>query len=115
MGRPGYVYVMRLWTHTDPEMCPYKIGKTTSPKIRASQLGIKMPFEMSIILLLPTNDMDQLERDLHDAYWTQRLNGEWFHLPRELMSELVARAGGSHEQCVCHYQCSICPHYENHK
>lgn len=111
MGQPGYIYVLRLWTNTDPLMCPYKIGRSKYPTVRQDQIGVKMPFDTTLILVMRVDDMDVAERNLHRQYGRWRLNGEWFQLTEETMSTLIQTAGGTGEQCVCWDYNPPCPFF----
>lgn len=89
MGRPGYIYVMRLHTSDNIYECPYKIGQSVNPTIRRSQLGIVMPYELSVVKWIPTDDMDEAESLMHEIYWDNRLQGEWFKFGEWELTQLV--------------------------
>jgi Meiotically up-regulated gene 113 len=89
MGRPGYIYVMRLHASDRWQDCPFKIGQSVNPEIRRSQLGIVMPYELSVVKWIPTNDMDWAEDILHDTYAQERLQGEWYRLDEDAITALL--------------------------
>lgn len=74
-----YVYIIR-----DVELTGlYKIGKSKSLNSRLYDFGVKLPFEFHIVHLIPCDDVDWLECDLHQKYSHKRLRGEWFNLSDE--------------------------------
>lgn len=87
--RPGYIYVMRLHQSRNVYECPCKIGQSVNPTARRRQLGIVMPYKLSILLSFPTDDMDEAERTLHATPVHFRLDGEWFMLDSFALSILV--------------------------
>ena len=58
----------------------YKIGATSNVKRRISEISTSIPFEISIITTITTDDMYKLEASLHDRFSEKRVNGEWFIL-----------------------------------
>lgn len=75
--KKGYVYLLQSPTSA------YKIGSTSNPADRIRTFGIQLPFEVEFIALIPTADMQTLERRLHNKYALKRINGEWFWLSAE--------------------------------
>lgn len=71
---PGYVYVVKSPTGA------YKIGKSKDPDNRLRTFSVKLPFEVEYVCVIPTDDMNGLERDLHSRFSDKRENGEWFNL-----------------------------------
>ncbi len=78
--QPGYIYLMRLDENLNPDMCAYKIGKSKSAQIRHKQLGILMPYPLTVVCTIAVEDMVWAESYLHSIFIQFRLNGEWFHL-----------------------------------
>lgn len=74
--KAGYVYLL----HHDGL---YKIGITTKLSRRLTQIGTKMPHEVTLIHSIKTDDIVGLETLLHERYATKRMNGEWFALCEE--------------------------------
>lgn len=109
MGQPGYVYVMRLDESTETLRCPHKIGLSKLPTIRQDQLGILMPYSVSLILVMKVDNMREAEQRLHRRYARSRLNGEWFRLTKIELAQLVLEAGGTGEGCVCWDYNPECP------
>lgn len=58
----------------------YKIGQTNDIKRRIGQISPKLPFEVEVLCVIPTNNAHKLEADLHNLYKEKRTNGEWFEL-----------------------------------
>lgn len=83
--RPGYIYVMRLHASPNAYECPMKIGQSVHPTARRGQLGIVMPYELSIILSFPADDMDKAEQYCHGALSKYHLQGEWFKLDKRVL------------------------------
>jgi hypothetical protein len=88
--RPGYIYVMRLHTSDNAYECPYKIGQSVRPSARQGQLGIVMPYQLSILHVFPADDMDAAEREMHTTPTDQRMQGEWFHFDRDYLETILA-------------------------
>ena len=78
MTQPGYIYLMRFDENTDPLMCAYKIGKSINPDTRNAQIGIVMPYDLTITHIVPTSDMTWAEDYIHWVFYTWHLRGEWF-------------------------------------
>jgi hypothetical protein len=71
----GYVYLLKM---VKGEY--YKIGRTAKPKKRMDRFDVKLPFEVECEHLIQTDNMYQLERELHQRFASKRTNGEWFAL-----------------------------------
>lgn len=69
----GYVYVLR-------SEYGYKIGRTKDVDKRKQSLGLKVPFTTEMIIVIQTDRMLDLEKDLHARFADKRINGEWFRL-----------------------------------
>ncbi len=76
----GVVYLLRAGAW-------YKIGKSTDPTSRYSQLAIQLPEKPELIHEIDTNDVHRLERYWHDHFSRRRANGEWFALTGEDVEE----------------------------
>ena len=70
-----------------------KIGRTKDPQQRFLDFGVKLPFEIGIIRVIPTLDAVRFERELHDKYAPKRKRGEWFELGDKEKLELLCMAG----------------------
>lgn len=75
--RPGFVYLLRA------DNGLVKIGKTGKITKRIYQLSIQLPYETELIHTIKTDDMDELERHLHEIFAAKRKRGEWFELSEE--------------------------------
>ena len=82
----GYVYLLQS------ETGHYKIGRTKNPKHRYKTFGTKLPFKVEFIALIKSDDMYQLERDLHSMYAPQRIDGEWFDLTSDNVERIKSLA-----------------------
>lgn len=76
-NRAGYIYILKA--HPPFESC-YKIGRTKYPDARIKAFGVKLPFEVDVLMMAKTNDCFELERLLHNLYDARRQGGEWFKL-----------------------------------
>ena len=75
-SRPGYVYLLRaIEPHNH-----YKIGRSSQPKKRIETLSVKLPYPIKPICLIKTDDMIELESNLHNMFDNKRVGGEWFQL-----------------------------------
>jgi hypothetical protein len=92
---PGAVYVFRGGSH-------YKVGASRDAERRLHMLRRSLPFPVTPVCTIDTDDMFLLERQLHRLYRSRGLhvNGEWFALsthdidalktiPSPLLSTLV--------------------------
>ena len=70
---PGFVYVLKGDRY-------YKIGRTIQLSKRLSQISPLLPFEVSMVGIIPAYDHHAAEAELHRMYADKRTNGEWFLL-----------------------------------
>ena len=89
LKKPGYVYVLRSPTGA------FKIGYTNNPSNRLRTFSVKLPFEVDYELLIKTDDMRDLEAELHDYFAEKAINGEWFALTADDLAELRKMDGVS--------------------
>lgn len=75
----GYIYLLRAIM---PDTS-YKIGYSSTPKERIESMGVKLPFPIKPLHLIPTNNVRHAEKYLHHLYAQKRLGGEWFQLSNE--------------------------------
>jgi hypothetical protein len=74
--KAGFVYVLQADSY-------YKIGLSTNVEKRVKQLSTLPPFDVALIHKIETEDMHQLESELHERFAEKRANGEWFELSEE--------------------------------
>lgn len=79
----GYIYLLKGPSNT------YKIGRTLDPKPRIEYLGVKLPFPITPVCVIPSDDYCHLEKHLHKRFESKRVNGEWFSLGTEEVNELI--------------------------
>lgn len=72
--RPGFVYLIQSPTGY------YKIGRTINPDNRLKTFTVKLPFEVEYVCVIKTENMFDLEKELHGYFQHKRVNGEWFDL-----------------------------------
>jgi hypothetical protein len=77
----GFVYVIHGGGY-------YKIGRTVDPYTRLTPMMARAPFPFEALLLIPTSNMAQTERELHRTYAAQRTRGEWFNLTDADIAEI---------------------------
>lgn len=75
LKKEGYVYVIKK---NDENIV--KIGMSKNYDERTKQITTKLYFEVETIKVFKTDDMESLEKHLHELYKDKRLNGEWFKL-----------------------------------
>lgn len=78
----GHVYLLRGTNST------YKIGKTRNLKKRMKHF-CGLPFEISLVHAIPSDDITSLEKEFHDRYSDRRVRGEWFKLQEEEVQEII--------------------------
>jgi hypothetical protein len=81
----GYVYLIG-----SRKFGWYKIGKSSRPSIRVSELGILLPFRIEIIAIWKSPNHHELEHSLHESHSKQRINGEWFSFSHNQLNSLIA-------------------------
>ncbi len=91
----GYIYVLRS------EAGHYKIGKAIDPFSRSKTIGTQHAYKIDLIYIALCLDYTRVERYLHQALSSYRMNGEWFDLPADKVEWLLyhdwiddARLGG---------------------
>lgn len=70
----------------------HKIGKTINLKERYKQIGLVLPFELTLLHSIQTNDIDALEAYWHNRFGDKHCNREWFSLTPEDVSEFKAHS-----------------------
>jgi hypothetical protein len=73
----GYVYFIG-----SPLFGWYKIGKSKTPEVRISDLGILLPFKIQVIGVWKTHNRHEAEKALHELYANSKINGEWFEFTK---------------------------------
>lgn len=73
VATPGYVYVIH-------SQYGYKIGKTVNLKTRTKLFEVKLPFPVKLEHYAWFDNYSVAERDFHEMFREQRLEGEWFDL-----------------------------------
>ena len=83
---PGYIYLIAS------EQGEYKIGRTRNVRDRYKMIRIHLPFPVSIVHIIKSDDYIKAEIALHARYAAKRLNGEWFRLSEEDVAQFKAIA-----------------------
>lgn len=72
----GYVYLIQA----DLPNSPCKIGRSVNVPNRLKTFGLKLPFDVEILHIIPCDDCHEAEHDLQEMYSGKQINGEWFEL-----------------------------------
>lgn len=83
IDKAGYIYVIRADTGH------YKIGRTNNVPNRMRLFAVKLPFDFKIIHHFPCLNMYEAEAELHKVFSGKRVNGEWFNLSEDDVSQLT--------------------------
>jgi Meiotically up-regulated gene 113 len=59
-----------------------KIGRSSNPQIRLTDMQIETPYDLELVGLLDGNGSE--EKRLHSAFSQFRKRGEWFHLTKQI-------------------------------
>lgn len=65
-----------------------KIGSTKKLDQRLMQFGVKLPFDIKIVHIIYCENGDTTEKLLHKHFGNKRLNGEWFSLNKNDLSDI---------------------------
>lgn len=83
----GYVYLLSEWSKDELN---YKIGITRgSVEKRIKSLQTGNPNEIVLVHKYQTKNYLKVEKWMHRKYAEYRLEGEWFNLTDELVSEFL--------------------------
>jgi hypothetical protein len=69
----GYIYLLYGGGY-------FKIGKTIDLSVRSRQISLHLPFEVTLIHSISTQDINEAEKYWHTKFKSKRLHGEWFSL-----------------------------------
>lgn len=78
MQKIGYIYLMRLEENLNPWKCAHKVGRSIDPEGRTRQLGIILPYNLTLLHSIWVEDVTKYERIMHEALHPWHLQGEWF-------------------------------------
>ncbi len=110
--KPGYVYLLRA------DGGKYKIGQSAKPLERMKSFT-SLPFGITLIHWIYTDDMNQYEHALHEAFKEKRIAPEWFSLSQsdvDLIRGILSKIGGlvtrldECEECGANGQQKNMPH-----
>lgn len=88
--RSGDVYLIRAKGTNR-----HKIGCTTNLESRLKSLRVKNPYELELIHSISSNDIEALEKSLHEQFAQYRTHSEWFELNEAAVMEFCSL---SHER-----------------
>ena len=69
----GYVYLIG-----NDRFHWFKIGKSKTPEVRVTNLGVLLPFKIKIFAVWKAENHHKMETALHEIHADARINGEWF-------------------------------------
>lgn len=69
----GYVYLIG-----NDRFHWFKIGKSKTPEIRVTNLGVLLPFKIKVFAIWKADNHHKMESALHEIHADARINGEWF-------------------------------------
>lgn len=81
----GFIYILEQRDYRW-----YKIGKTKNLSKRLPLLDIQLPFPVTTLHTIATDNMVFAEAYLHKHFVAKRLNGEWFQLDQDDLQWLCA-------------------------
>lgn len=76
----GVVYMLQAGQH-------FKIGKSVNPNKRIGQLKTQLPYAVTVVHTIRAANPAQVESHWHRRFASKRLNGEWFDLTPEEVTE----------------------------
>ena len=79
----GYVYLLKAGEF-------YKIGKSKQYEKRIAEIKLQLPFEVTEVHKIKTNNIDALELHWHRYFRKMRRNGEWFELSTKDIEEFTS-------------------------
>lgn len=83
--KAGFVYVLQM------EGLPfYKIGRTVNLTRRLGEISPQMPGRLILVFAHRVRDAWRTESILHDSFRDRRMNGEWFRLDPQCLTEIKA-------------------------
>lgn len=80
----GHVYFIR-----DNDVDLIKIGRSTRFKNRLYSLEIEYKTKFDVLLLIPSNNIKTLEKEMHKRFDDYRFSGEWFKLPADELEKIM--------------------------
>jgi hypothetical protein len=79
----GYAYIIG-----NRDFKIYKIGFSSKPNSRIGYAQNQVPFDVSLIHTIATNEKDTAEKFIHSIFSDGRLRGEWFRLTDEQVKSI---------------------------
>lgn len=87
--KAGFVYVFG-----SNDTGYYKIGSGTKPVSRMRDYELsKLPFPVEMIHTIPVDNKLRAEAELHKAFKSRRVNGEWFTLSQDELHQITGLKG----------------------
>lgn len=89
-GTEGAEQILYLISHPHGYI---KIGVSSNPLRRLSELQSGSPYELDIIGFAGFSEPEQAEKALHAEFDAHHVRGEWFDLHHETIAKLVENGG----------------------
>lgn len=67
----------------------YKIGKSKTPEVRVTDLGVLLPFKITVHAVWKATNHHSMEKLLHSQYQKNQINGEWFEFTKDEVRSLI--------------------------
>tara|TARA_R110000782_G_scaffold15408_2_gene45157 strand:- start:419 stop:1093 length:675 start_codon:yes stop_codon:yes gene_type:complete len=83
-SKSGYVYFIKI-----EKQDVYKIGFTTNPKRRISDISRSSPFIIKVLLVTKSLFAYEMEQKLHEEYKDYALKGEWYLFQNKKAKEVL--------------------------
>ena len=88
---PVYVYFIGCVNVVTKTLTAIKIGKSENPQQRLTDFKVGNPNDLVILKTVPCENQEEaerLEKSLHATYRNNQLNGEWFSITIELLTDI---------------------------
>lgn len=96
---PGYVYILK-------SEYGYKIGKSKKLEDRVKKFGVLLPFSFDLVCYIKTADHGKVERELHQIFKDDRINGEWFRMDENCW-DILYKYCEAHSYKIIYPNCDI--------
>lgn len=90
----------KLYLIENPENETYKIGKSKNPNKRLKQLQTANGIKLNLIHCFESEFVDTIERYLHKRFLSCKIEGEWFKLNKEQVTNFETYFKKEEELCT---------------
>lgn len=85
-AKQGSVYIVTAKEYGEL----YKIGYTTDIEKRLKHFQTATPYNIYLVHRIKSNDIQYVERRIHDMLKKYEYSGEWFQLPKRILNRIMA-------------------------